>query len=91
MGENADRLRSEASFALLCGVARIPVSSGKIERLRLNRGGNCKAKLALHMMSIRRMRTDERTRDYLERRTLQGLYKLEVMRCLKCYVAGGIS
>jgi transposase len=36
-GDNPDRLRSEAAFAHLCGVAPIPASSGKTHRHRLNR------------------------------------------------------
>ena len=86
-GENPDRLHSEASFAMLCGVSPIPASSGKTQRHRLNRGGNRQANSALHMVVICRMRTDERTRAYVERRTRQGLSKREVMRCLKRYVA----
>ena len=39
-GDNPQRLRSEASFANLCGVAPIEASSGKVVRHRLNRGGN---------------------------------------------------
>ena len=34
-GENPDRLRSEASFAMMCGACPIPVSSGKTQRHRL--------------------------------------------------------
>ena len=36
VGDNPERLRSEASFARLCGVAPVPVSSGKTVRHRLN-------------------------------------------------------
>ena len=39
-GDNSDRLRSEASFAALCGVSPVPASSGKTVRHRLNRGGS---------------------------------------------------
>ena len=39
-GEDPDRLRSEASFAIMCGACPIPVSSGKTQRPRLNRGRN---------------------------------------------------
>lgn len=39
-GQNADRLHSEPAFAMLCGVAPIPASSGKTHRHRLNRGGD---------------------------------------------------
>jgi transposase len=43
-GDNPERLRSEAAFAHLCGVAPIPASSGKTTRHRLNRGGNREAR-----------------------------------------------
>jgi transposase len=39
-GDNPERLRSEASFASLCGVSPVPASSGKTVRHRLNRGGD---------------------------------------------------
>ena len=86
-GENPDRLRSEASFAMLCGACPLPASSGKTQRHRLNRGGNRQANSALHMIVLCRMRTDQRTRTYVQRRTEEGLSKREVMRCLKRYVA----
>ena len=86
-GENPDRLRSEASFAMLCGACPLPASSGKTQRHRLNRGGNRQANSALHMIVVSRIRTDQRTRNYVERRTREGLSKREVMRCLKRYVA----
>ena len=86
-GENPDRLRSEASFAMLCGACPLPASSGKTRRHRLNRGGNRQANSALHMIVLCRMRIDQRTRTYVERRTGEGLSKREVMRCLKRYVA----
>jgi len=35
-GENPQRLRSEASFASLCGLSPIEASSGKVVRHRLN-------------------------------------------------------
>ena len=35
-GDNPKRLRSEASFASLCGVSAIEASSGRIVRHRLN-------------------------------------------------------
>jgi transposase len=43
-GDNPQRLRSESSFASLCGVAPIEASSGKVVRHRLDRGGNRKAR-----------------------------------------------
>ncbi|MHB0866809.1 MAG: IS110 family RNA-guided transposase [Thermoleophilia bacterium] len=86
-GENPERLRSEASFAMLCGASPIPASSGKTQRHRLNRGGNRQANSALHMIVLCRMRTDPRTKAYVARRLAEGLSKREVMRCLKRYVA----
>ena len=87
VGDNPDRLRCEASFAMMCGVCPIPASGGKTQRHRLNRGGNRQANSALHMVVVCRMRTDARTRAYVARRTQEGLSKSEVMRCLKRYVA----
>ena len=87
VGENPDRLRSEASFAMMCGVCPIPASGGKTQRHRLNRGGNRQANSALHMVVVCRMRTDARTRAHVARKTLEGLSKREIMRCLKRYVA----
>ena len=86
-GDNPERLTSEASFAMLCGVCPIPASSGKTNRHRLNRGGNRQANSALHMVVLSRIRIDERTQAYLKRRLGEGLSKRETMRCLKRYVA----
>ena len=62
-GDNPERLRSEASFASLCGVSPVPASSGKTVRHRLNRGGDRAANSALHIIAIGRLRTDQRTSD----------------------------
>jgi transposase len=42
-GDNPERLRSDACFAMLCGSSPIEASSGKITRHRLNRGGDRQA------------------------------------------------
>jgi transposase len=86
-GDNPERLRSEASFASLCGVSPVEASSGKVVRHRLNRGGNRDANRALHLICVVRMRIDERTRRYVARRTAEGKSRREVMRCRKRYVA----
>jgi transposase len=86
-GENPDRLRSEAGFAMLCGACPIPASSGKTQRHRLNRGGNRQANSALHIVVLSRMRMDPRTKRYVERRQAEGKTKREIMRCLKRYIA----
>jgi transposase len=87
VGDNPERLKSEASFARLCGVAPVPASSGKTVRYRLNRGGNRDANRALHVLVLGRMSWDERTREYVARRTAEGKSKREILRCLKRYVA----
>jgi transposase len=86
-GDNPDRLRSEAAFAHLCGVAPIPASSGRTHRHRLNRGGDRAANNALYIVVLGRLRYDPRTRAYAERRKTEGLSKPEIIRCLKRYVA----
>jgi transposase len=86
-GQNADRLHSEAAFAMLCGVAPIPASSGKTHRHRLNRGGDRQANAALYRVALSRMRWDPRTHAYVQRRTEQGLSKKDIIRCLKRIIA----
>jgi len=86
-GDNPDRLHSEAAFAHLCGVAPIPASSGRTDRHRLHRGGDRAANAALYRIAICRLRWDPATRAYAQRRTAQGLTKLEIIRCIKRYIA----
>jgi transposase len=86
-GDNPSRLRSERSWAHLCGVTPIPASSGKTRRYRLNRGGDRNANAALHRIVLTRMSAHEQTRTYVARRRTEGLNTPEIMRCLKRYVA----
>jgi transposase len=60
-GDNRDRLRFEAVFPHLCGVAPIPASSGRTTRHRLHRRGDRAANRALHMAVVVRLRHDQRT------------------------------
>lgn len=87
IGDNPDRLRSEPAFAHLCGVAPIPASSGKTHRHRLHRGGDRSANRALHIAVIVRMRYCPKTQAYVKKRTVDGLSKPEIIRCLKRYIA----
>ncbi|MBL1080103.1 transposase [Nocardia sp. 2] len=87
IGDNPARLIGKAAFAHLCGVAPIPASSGKTVRHRLHRGGDRQANQALHTAVIVRLRYDQRTRDYVARRTTEGKTKPEIIRCLKRYLA----
>jgi transposase len=79
-------LRSEAALAALCGVNPLPASSGKTVRHRLNRGGDRQANNALWTIAMVRMRSEPRTRAYVERRTAEGLSNKEIHRCLKRYI-----
>ena len=86
-GSNPERIHSEAAFASLCRVSPIPTSSGKTNRHRLNRGGDRQANATLHRIVIVKLRHDDRTKEYICRRTGEGMSKREVIRCLKRYVA----
>ena len=87
-GDNIDRIHSEAAFAKLCGVAPQPASSGRTSgRHRLSRGGDRAANSALYIVTIVRLRHHQPTRDYVQRRTAEGLSKREIIRCLKRYIA----
>ncbi|MEV6133705.1 IS110 family transposase [Streptomyces violaceusniger] len=85
--DNPDRLASDASFAHLCAAAPVPASSGRTDRHRLNRGGDRQGNRALHTIVLVRMRHDPRTRDYVARRTREGLKTKDIFRCLKRFVA----
>lgn len=85
-GDNPGRLHSEAALAALCGTSPLQASSGKTTRHRLNRGGDRTANNALWTIAMVRMRSDPRTRTYVERRTQEGLSSKEIHRCLKRYI-----
>jgi transposase len=82
-GANPDRLRNEASFAALCGVAPVPASSGKTTRHRLSRGGDRAANHALHTIAVVRMSCDPRTRAYVATHRGNGRNTAEILRRLK--------
>jgi transposase len=86
-GTNPNRVKSEASFAMLCGVAPLPASSGPNTRYRLNRSGDRQANAALHRIALVRMRWHEPTQRYVQRRLTEGKTKREIIRCLKRYIA----
>jgi transposase len=85
-GDNPERLHSEAALAALCGVSPLQASSGKTIRHRLNRGGDRSANNALWTIAMVRMRSEPRTRAYVERRTVEGMSHKEIHRCLKRYI-----
>lgn len=81
------RVRSEASFAKLAGVAPIEASSGTVVRHRLNRCGDRQLNRALHTIILVRMRQDLETKRYVKRRLAEGKSLREIKRCLKRYIA----
>ena len=86
-GDNPGRLHSDAAFAQLCGTAPLPASSGRTTRHRLNRGGDRHANNALHTIALVRMSSHPPTQAYAARRRAEGLSNLEILRCLKRYIA----
>jgi len=86
-GDNPERLKSEAAWAHLCGVAPLEASSGKVVRHRLNRGGDRQANNALYRIVITRMSSHDETKAYVTRRRAEGKSTGEIARILKRYVA----
>jgi len=81
------RLRSEACFARLAGVAPVPASSGKTTRHRLSRGGDRQLNRALHTVVLHRRQHDPTTKAYIERRVAEGKSRRDASRLLKRYLA----
>ena len=81
------RLRNEAAFARLAGVAPIPASTGTTLRHRLDRGGDRRLNRALHTIILCRRRSDPNTKAYIQRRTAAGNSNRDATRCLKRYLA----
>jgi transposase len=84
---HSGRVRNEAAFASLAGVAPLEASSGQRSRHRLNPGGDRALNRALHTVAITRMRCHAESRAYEARRTLQGKTHREIRRCLKRSIA----
>ena len=87
MGDHPERLHSDAEFASLSGVSPLPASSGKTNRHRLNRGGNRQANATLHRIVVVCLRWHEQTKAYAPRRLKEGRSKVQIMRCLKLFIA----
>jgi transposase len=81
------RVRSEAAFARLAGVAPVPASSGKTTRHRLSRGGDRQLNRALHTVILHRRQHDPATKDYIARRIAEGKTRRDATRLLKRYLA----
>src|SRR4051794_10834030 len=79
----AKRFSSDAKLARAGGIAPIPVSSGKTNRHRLDRGGNRQINTAIHRVAITRARCHPETKAYLARKRAEGKTSTEPIRCLK--------
>lgn len=82
-GDNPGCMNSEAAFAALAGVEPVPASSGKTNRHRLSRGGDRQANASIYRIVLVRMANDPRTREYVAKRTEDGLSKKEIFRAMK--------
>ncbi len=80
---DAERFASDAQLARTAGCAPIPVSSGRTDRHRLDRGGNRQLNSTLHMIAITRMRLDPATALYIAKKRTAGRTNKEAIRCLK--------
>jgi transposase len=83
----AGRFASDAKLARAAGLAPIPVSSGKTNRHRLDRGGNRQINAAIHRVAVTRGRCHPETRAYLDRKRSEGKSTKEAIRCLKRHLA----
>jgi transposase len=81
------RFATEAKLARAAGIAPIPVSSGKTNRHRLDRGGNRQINTTIHRIALTRARCHPETQDYIARKRAEGKTGLEAMRCLKRHLA----
>jgi len=86
-GGNPERLRSEASFAALCGAAPVQASSGKTSKHRLSRGGDRGGNCALHRIALVRMSSHPQTREYVARQRKKNKSTKAILRMLKRAIA----
>ena len=84
---DARRLRSHHAFAALAGVAPIPASSGQVQRMRLNRGGNRQLNRALYVIALTQLRSHPPAQAYVARKRAEGKSGPEALRCLKRQLA----
>ena len=86
-GGNPERLRLKPASHRCAASVLFRRRRERPVRHRLNRGGDRAANSALHIIAIGRLRTDQRTKDYVARRIAEGHSKLDAIRALKRYLA----
>src|SRR6266702_836378 len=77
------RFQTDAQLARHSGVAPLEASSGRVQRHRLDRGGNRQLNCALYRIAITQARYHPDARAYLERKQAEGKSRREAIRCLK--------
>jgi transposase len=83
----AGRFSSDAKLARAAGLAPIPVSSGRTDRHRLDRGGNRQINAAIHRVAVTRARCHPETIEFIARKKTEGKTHREAIRCLKRHLA----
>ena len=78
-----DRFTSDAQLARFAGCAPVPVSSGRTDRYRLDRGGNRQLNHAIHMLALSRLHHDPQTAVYIAKQRQRGKTQREAIRNLK--------
>lgn len=81
--DDVHRFPSERHLATYCGAAPLDASSGRQQRHRLNRTGNRRLNMALHMIAVTQIRMYPPARDYIARRRAEGKTTREALRTLK--------
>lgn len=82
-----DRFSTPAQFAAYSGCAPISWDSGAHQAHRVNPGGNRRINWAMHIVVMSRLRIDQRTQAFRDRKLREGKTQREVLRILKTYVA----
>ncbi len=89
LGEIGDprRFASHDAFAAFAGVAPIPASSGQVQRMRLNRGGNRQINRALFTAAFVQSQRHPAAMAFMARKRAEGKSWREALRCLKRHLA----
>ena len=83
----AQRFATDGKLARAAGLAPLPVSSGRTDRHRLDRGGNRQINAAIHRVAVTRARCHPETIAFIARKRSEGKTHREAIRCLKRHLA----
>jgi transposase len=85
-----DRFGSRDHLASYAGTAPLAVSSGEVERHRLNRSGNRRLNHAIHIAAVVQVSHQTPGRRYYERKLGEGKSAAEALRCVKRRITDAI-